>query len=101
MKHDVIVVGGGYAGMAAALQLLRARKTVLMLDAGKRRNRFANSSHGFLGQDGIAPDRIAADAREGRDGKPNALLKVIAGMIGVGFDDLKQREAARLHRRVA
>lgn len=64
MKHDVIVVGGGYAGMAAALQLLRARKTVLMLDAGKRRNRFANSSHGFLGQDGIAPDRIAADARE-------------------------------------
>ncbi|MFP6900329.1 MAG: toll/interleukin-1 receptor domain-containing protein [Opitutales bacterium] len=44
---------------------------------------------------------IAADAREDRDGKPNALLKVVAGLLGVGFDDLKQRESTRLHRRVA
>ena len=39
--QDVIVIGGSYAGMAAALQLLRARRKVLIIDAGERRNRFA------------------------------------------------------------
>ncbi len=63
MKHDVIVVGGSYAGMAAALQLLRARRKVLVIDAGQRRNRFAAHSHGFLGQDGADPAAIAATAR--------------------------------------
>lgn len=62
--HDVIVVGGGYAGMAAALQLLRARRTVLVVDAGRRRNRSATHAHGFLGQDGVDPAEIAAAARD-------------------------------------
>lgn len=61
--HDVIVIGGSYAGMAAALQLVRARKTVLVIDAGQRRNRFASHSHGFLGQDGANPADIAMEAR--------------------------------------
>ena len=63
MTHDVIVIGGSYAGQAAALQLLRARRSVLVIDAGQRRNRFAEASHGFLGQDGVEPGRIAAEAR--------------------------------------
>ncbi len=63
MQHDVIVIGGSYAGMAAALQLLRARRQVLVIDAGLRRNRFASTSHGFLGQDGTDPAEIAATAR--------------------------------------
>ncbi|PJE27700.1 Thioredoxin reductase [Pseudooceanicola antarcticus] len=63
MTHDVIVIGGSYAGMAAALQLLRARRSVLVIDAGQRRNRTAEASHGFLGQDGVDPGRIAAEAR--------------------------------------
>ncbi len=63
MTYDVIVVGGSYAGMAAALQLLRARRSVLIVDAGQRRNRFASHSHGFLGQDGADPSAIAAEAR--------------------------------------
>ena len=63
MTHDVIVVGGSYAGMAAALQLLRARRKVLVIDAGLRRNRFASHSHGFIGQDGIDPAEIAHSAR--------------------------------------
>lgn len=63
MHHDVIVIGGSYAGMAAALQLVRARRTVLVVDAGVRRNRFASHSHGFLGQDGVSPGDIAANAR--------------------------------------
>lgn len=61
--EDVIVIGGSYAGMAAALQLLRARRKVLVIDAGQRRNRFANRAHGFLGQDGIDPARIWGEAR--------------------------------------
>ncbi|WP_028601853.1 NAD(P)/FAD-dependent oxidoreductase [Ottowia thiooxydans] len=63
MNHDVIVIGGSYAGMAATLQLLRAHKTVLVIDAGQRRNRFASHSHGFIGQDGVNPGEIAAKAR--------------------------------------
>lgn len=64
MHYDVIVIGGSYAGMAATLQLVRARKSVLVIDAGQRRNRFASHSHGFLGQDGVAPGEIARVARE-------------------------------------
>lgn len=63
MHHDVIVIGGSYAGMAATLQLVRARRSVLVIDAGERRNRFASHSHGFLGQDGVPPGQIAANAR--------------------------------------
>lgn len=61
--HDVIIIGGSYAGLSAALQLGRARRDVLIIDEGKRRNRFASHSHGFLTQDGVDPAIIAADAR--------------------------------------
>lgn len=61
--HDVIVVGGSYAGISAALQVARARRRVLVIDAGSRRNRFATSSHGFLGQDGRDPAAIVATGR--------------------------------------
>jgi thioredoxin reductase len=61
--YDVIIIGGSYAGLAAALQLVRARKRVLIVDAGQRRNRFARHSHGFLGQYGQPPETIAAKGR--------------------------------------
>lgn len=64
MLFDVIIIGGSYAGMGAALQLLRARRHVLVIDAGQRRNRFASHSHGFLTQDGVDPAEIAQRARE-------------------------------------
>lgn len=63
MRYDVIIAGGSYAGMSAALQLARARRKVLVIDAGQRRNRFTAHAHGFLGQDGRAPGDIAEDAR--------------------------------------
>lgn len=63
MSHDVIIVGGSYAGLSAGLQLVRARRRVLVIDAGERSNRFAEHSHGFLGQDGRPPAEIAADGR--------------------------------------
>lgn len=62
--HDVIVIGGSYAGMAAALQLVRARRSVIVVDAGQRRNRTTTASHGFLCQDGKSPDAIANQARQ-------------------------------------
>lgn len=61
--EDVIVIGGSYAGMAAALQLLRARRRVAVIDARTRRNRFAGHSYGFLGQDGIDPAQLWAEAQ--------------------------------------
>ena len=44
---------------------------------------------------------IAADARPGKDGKAHAKVKLIAGILGVGFDDLRQRELQRRNRRLA
>ena len=63
MQHDAIIVGGGFAGLAAATYLARARRNVRILDTGKPRNRFAEASHGFLGQDGSNPAEILAIAR--------------------------------------
>jgi thioredoxin reductase len=62
MHFDVIIIGGSFAGLSAALQLGRARRTVLVIDAGQRRNRFASASHGFLGRDGAASGEIIAEA---------------------------------------
>lgn len=61
--YDIVVIGGSYSGMAAALQLLRARRTVLVIDAGRRRNRVVSEAHGFLTQDGVDPAEIARTAR--------------------------------------
>ena len=62
-SYDVIIVGGSYAGLSCAMQLARARRRVLVIDAGQRRNRYASHSHGFLTQDGRAPGEIAADGK--------------------------------------
>jgi thioredoxin reductase len=70
MRYDAIVVGGSYAGMAATLQLIRARRSVLVIDAGQRRNRFATHSYGFLGQDGADPAEVAQSARRQLENYP-------------------------------
>lgn len=62
--QDVIIVGGSFAGLAAALQLGRARRAVLVIDAGQPRNRFAQHAHGLLGHDGRPPQAILQDARD-------------------------------------
>ncbi len=56
--YDAVIAGGSWAGLTAALQLARARRRVLVVDAGRPRNRFAHAAHGFLGQDGRAPADI-------------------------------------------
>jgi thioredoxin reductase len=64
MDFDVIIVGGSYAGISAGLQLARARRNILVIDAEERRNRFAAEAHGFLGQDGREPGLIVSGARD-------------------------------------
>ncbi len=65
---------------------------------------FAHALRYQLGADGAlsseCTEPIAADARSGKDGKTNAKLKLIAGMLEVGFDQLKQRELQRRNRRM-
>lgn len=60
---DVLIIGGSFAGLAAALQLGRAGRRITVLDTGLPRNRFAPHSHGLLGHDHKAPLDILAEAR--------------------------------------
>jgi thioredoxin reductase len=60
---DVIIVGGGAAGLSAALMLGRARRSVLVIDGGEPRNRFARHMHGVLGHDGTDPHQLLAEGR--------------------------------------
>ncbi|MEP7185560.1 MAG: NAD(P)/FAD-dependent oxidoreductase [Rhodanobacter sp.] len=59
---DVIILGGSFAGLSAALQLARARRPVLVIDHDMPRNRFSDASHGFLGHDGKSPRAIVEEA---------------------------------------
>jgi thioredoxin reductase len=60
---DVVVVGGNFAGVSAALPLARARRRVLVVDAGKPRNRFSHGAHNFYGHDGKPPLEAMAEAQ--------------------------------------
>jgi thioredoxin reductase/SAM-dependent methyltransferase len=61
---DVAVVGGSAAGLAAALQLGRQRRSVIVIDAGAPRNAPAAEMHGYLGRDGQPPSSLLAEGRE-------------------------------------
>lgn len=60
---DVVVIGGSFAGLAAALQLARTHTRVLVIDGGEPRNRFASHSFGTLGHDGKRPDEILNESK--------------------------------------
>jgi thioredoxin reductase len=61
--YDVVIVGGGAAGLSAALVLGRARRRVAVIDAGEPRNAPAAHMHGFLSRDGMPPADLLAAAR--------------------------------------
>jgi thioredoxin reductase len=62
--YDVIVVGGGAAGLSGALALGRARRSVLVIDQGDPRNAPAEGVHNYLSRDGVAPHELYAIGRE-------------------------------------
>ncbi|MCJ7874008.1 NAD(P)/FAD-dependent oxidoreductase [Phaeobacter sp. J2-8] len=86
MKYDAIVVGGGFAGLAAATYLGRARRRVLVLDTKRPRNRFAAASHGFLGHDGRAPQAILADAQAQLARYPTVKIREVAAQRASAHD---------------
>ncbi len=61
---DVAIVGGGAAGLGAALTLARAGRRVVVIDAGKPRNRFASHVQGYLTRDGMPPSELLAIGRQ-------------------------------------
>jgi len=61
---DVLIIGGSYAGLSAAMALGRARRAVLVLDAQRPRNRFTPHAHNLLLHDGAAPADLSARARQ-------------------------------------
>jgi thioredoxin reductase len=61
---DAIIVGGGPAGLAAALTLGRGRRRVLLLDAGEGRNAPADAVHNLLAHDGTPPEELRRIGRE-------------------------------------
>ncbi|MGV0154727.1 NAD(P)/FAD-dependent oxidoreductase [Rhodococcus sp. GB-02] len=60
---DTVIVGGGAAGLSAALVLGRARRSVAVIDSGKPRNAPAAHMHGFLSRDGMAPGELLTVGR--------------------------------------
>ncbi|EPL3463763.1 TPA: NAD(P)/FAD-dependent oxidoreductase [Enterobacter ludwigii] len=102
--NDVIIIGGSFAGLAAALQLGRARRKVTVLDTGRQRNRFAARSHGVFGHDHKPPQDILAEARQQLARYPtiklvNARAESVSGTIDdfcVVTDDNESLRARRL-----
>jgi thioredoxin reductase len=63
MTFDVIIIGGSYAGLSAAMSLGRALRNVLVIDNGKPCNRQTPHSHNFLTRDGQTPAELSALAK--------------------------------------
>ncbi|GIL34430.1 NAD(P)/FAD-dependent oxidoreductase [Phycicoccus sp. DTK01] len=85
---DVLVVGGGAAGLSAATVLARSRRSVVVLDAGEPRNAPAGGVHAFLGHDGVPPLELLARGR--------AELEAYGGRVVASAAGSARREDDRL-----
>lgn len=91
-EYDVVVIGGGAAGLSAALVLSRARRKVTVVDAGTPRNAPASHMYGFLSRDGLPPNDLLAAGRDevkryGGDIIDGTVARVLRG-AGPGFQVL-------------
>ncbi|OII35414.1 pyridine nucleotide-disulfide oxidoreductase [Curtobacterium sp. MMLR14_014] len=84
--HDVAVIGAGPAGLSAALNLVRAKRTVLLVDANRPRNAATLRSHGFLTRDGISPLELRKLGRTEVEGYPEAT--VVQSVVDLVAPDL-------------
>lgn len=104
MQYDAIVIGGSFAGLSAAIQIARARRSVCVIDAGQPRNRFSEAAHGFFGQDGTDPQTMIAAARMQVQRYPTVTIisgeanaaRALDGGFEVTTTDGATRTAARL-----
>ncbi|SEG82169.1 Thioredoxin reductase [Nonomuraea solani] len=102
--YEVIVVGGGPAGLSAALVLGRQRRRVLVVDAGRPRNAPAAEMHMFLGRDGGSPAKLLADGRTEVSAYPTVELRQgrvssaegRSGGFMLTLEDGERAEASRL-----
>src|SRR4051794_10651446 len=83
--YDVVVVGGGAAGLSAALVLGRARRRVAVIDAGAPRNAPAAHMQGFLSRDGMPPAELLAAGRAEVAGYGVRLIDDRVAAIDPGF----------------
>jgi thioredoxin reductase len=103
-EHDVIVIGGGAAGLSAALVLSRASRGVLVVDAGEPRNAPAAHVQGFLSRDGMAPSELLRVGRAEVERYGGRILSAKAvdirfsgsGQLEVVLDDGSRLSARRL-----
>jgi thioredoxin reductase len=88
-EHDVLVIGGGAAGLSAALVLSRALRNVLVIDGGEPRNAPAEHMHGYLSRDGILPTELLATGRgEVKGYGGDIVTATVTGLVpdgGTGF----------------
>jgi thioredoxin reductase len=88
-QYDAVVIGGGSAGLQAALTLGRVHRRTLLLDAGHYRNDPAHHMHNFLGHDGTPPSELRAAARADLAGYDTVTGRTAAvasvGVDGEGF----------------
>jgi thioredoxin reductase len=91
MDVDVLIIGGGPAGLSAAQVLGRCYRRVLLCDEGKQRNLCSQAIHGLLGQEGISPSDFLIRARTELAGYPTIRLRttrvmdVVPVQEGFGF----------------
>jgi thioredoxin reductase len=92
---DVGIIGGGPAGMNAALVLGRARKNVVIIDEERPRNRVTRESHGFLTRDGISPSEFRRIAKEQINAYPSVHFVADAALTITGADGNFQITSAK------
>jgi thioredoxin reductase len=84
-EYDVVIVGGGAAGLSAALVLTRARRKVLVIDSGAPRNAPATHMHGFLSRDGLPPEQLLSLGRDEVEGYGGEIVEgVVTDLVPAG-----------------
>lgn len=100
MTYDVVVVGGGAAGLSGALMLVRSKRSVLVIDAGEPRNAPATGVHGLLGHDGVPPGELLERGRAEVRGYGGEIIEGRVEAVAEGFtvtlEDGREFDARRI-----